>query len=131
MSYSSGKIFEDSQVNALLDRLMYELLQASGLASLDDKICLTGRAASILQGGPVGECKNIILITADHSLFNVVWKQLPKSIDSQGSVFFKERTLFYFDKIYIEIWYTPDTVTSVAYSGIYLQQINKIPSILL
>lgn len=131
MNYSINKIFADSTVNALLDRLYYDIVTQLPEITIPDCFALTGRAAAILQGATDAPLENIVFITDNKDVFTFVQLKLNNYFRAAGAIVFKERVLFYSEGVYIEIWTTNDTLNIVDSSGIYMQHIDDIAEILL
>ena len=130
--FSTNKVFTDSAVNAMIDKIYFELNRGLPAVNLNNSICLTGRAAAILQGAAATPCDNIIFVVNHAELYEFVQYMLPKSITHQGVLKFKERTIIYVNAAIIEVWF--DASAKVAKSpvnGVYVQTINEINPILL
>lgn len=130
--FSEKRFFSDSSINTVLDRIYYEVNEGVDITDLNSKICITGRAAAIWQGHiPERECDNVILITNDLLLYTFIQVELPSKIKHQGVSKFKERTLFYFESFFLEIWYQEGDVFSLISNEIYVQRAGAINPILL
>jgi hypothetical protein len=130
-NYSINQTFEDSSVNAGLDRIYYELEAAFPEADLDKLIGLTGRAAKVLQGVINSKLDNVIFLTNDLSIYSFFQTDLPQKIQHNGVVKFKERTLYYFPGFYFEIWYSDSNIGMIDIDGIIMQDHNKINNLFL
>lgn len=130
-NYSKHQIFSDSNANALLDRIFYEVATALPDVSIVKKMCLTGSAAAQLQGAAAKDCDNIILLTNDADIFAFIQNGLNLKIENNGVVCFQDRTVIYFDTMIVEAWYQEDVITVVSVNEVDLQYINDINPILL
>lgn len=129
MKFSSNKIFDNSNVNAILDRIWYECLQVN--ANVNDLICLSGRAGDNLQK-PEAEwqpCKNIIIVVKDDELYSFIMSSLGNLIKNKGVIKFNERILFYFDDFYLEFWKITDA--DIYQLSVPVHRSGDIPQILL
>jgi len=130
-AYSTNKIFTDSNVNALLDRLYYEVATALPEVNFDTKLCLTGRAAAQLQGAAAVPCKNLVLLTSDAGVFTFAGGSLPKKMNATGAIRMQARIIFYLPALVLELWYQPGIIKIETVSGIKCQDILEINEILL
>jgi hypothetical protein len=131
-NYSKNRVFTDGGVNAIIDKIHYELARGIPFVILNASMCLTGRAAAILQGADTAPCDNIIFIVNKQELYAHIQYILPKSISHKGVLRFKERTIIYLESAIVEVWF--DTSAVVAKSpvgGVYVQNIKEINPILL
>ena len=131
MNYSINKTFADSEVNRIIDTIFYKLDSEFRDEDLTKSFVLTGKAAAILQGDQSKEVENIILICSNATIFSYVQLQLKNYIKPKGAVVFKERVLFYFDAMYLEIWFSNTALNVVNKNNIFLQHIDDINPILL
>jgi len=130
--YSKFKVFADGSANAALDRMYYEIAAAMPDFLINDHMCLTGRAAAILQGASAQLCDNVIFLVNDADLYALIQNELPKKLPNKGVLRFRERTIFYIEAMIVEIWFEPGTaIGKVMASGVYVQGINQINPILL
>ncbi|MHA3788343.1 hypothetical protein ACX0HA_09055 [Flavobacterium hauense] len=132
--YVEKKVFQDPAVNAIIDRMYYELMRGlPSIEALPFKIPLTGRAAYIHQNEtPPAPCNNIVFITPLSEIYEFVQKELPRVWPNNGVTLFKERTLFYFDNLFIEIWFEPIAdLFAITYNNIQVQRAGAINPILL
>lgn len=130
-AYSTNKIFTDSNVNALIDRLYYEVATALPAVDLDTKMCLTGRAAAQLQGAAATPCKNVVLLTSDAGVFELAGAVLPRKMNATGAIRMQARVILYFPALVLEMWYQPMPAKIVTVLGIKAQDIFEINDILL
>ncbi|OIQ22061.1 MAG: hypothetical protein BM557_01395 [Flavobacterium sp. MedPE-SWcel] len=131
MNFSINKTFKDSSVNALLDNLYYQLEKHFPEVDTSKNFVLTGRAAAILQGSEANDLDNIVFITSDKDVFSFVQQKLNQYLKTKGAVLFKERVLFYFDGLHLEIWTTDDALNVVNKNQIFIQHIDDINPVLL
>jgi hypothetical protein len=131
-NYSTNKIFTDASVNAMIDRIYYELTASLPDYNLNGCFCLTGRAAAILQGAEELQCDNIIFITNEPEVYGFILNTLPKKIQHSGVLKFKERAIYQFSTAIIEFWFDPEaSVVKFPVKGVYVQSIKEINPILL
>lgn len=128
--YTDNSIFADSRVNAILDRIYYEITTAVPGFTPASQLVLTGRAAAELQGEDPALCNNVILLTNSADVQQFVQDMLPKKVGATGAARFNDRTIIYFqDYLYLEVWYQPGLIKVVTASGVYVQdkfEINPI-----
>jgi hypothetical protein len=130
--FSNARIFEDSNINAILDRMYYELMQEFTLNDVDKGLCLSGLAAAILQGNRTGECSNIIFEVDDPDIYAFIQFILPEKLANKGVIQYKERTLYYFDGLYLEIWWSATAMgLNVTADGVIVRRFAEINPILL
>ena len=130
--YSKFRVFTDGSVNTILDRIYYEIETGLPDFNVNDHMCLTGRAAAILQGAASQECNNVIFLVNDAGLYDFIQSSLPKKLPNKGVLKFRERTIFYLEGMIMEIWFEPGTaIGKVMASGVYVQSTNQINPILL
>jgi hypothetical protein len=131
-NYSKNKVFTDGAVNAIIDKIHYELARGIPWVNLNASMCLTGRAAAILQGADTAPCDNIIFVVNKQELYAHIQYILPKTIAHKGVIRFKERTIMYLDAAIIEVWFDTSAVAAKSpVGGVYVQNINEIDPILL
>lgn len=129
--YSIRKFFSNSNWNAIIDNMYYHLTNQFG-SNLNLSFGLTGRAAAIHQGFiPASGCDNVIFITNNAGIYSFVKEQLPGLLPNEGVIKFKERTLFYWNDLYIEIWYQQDEPDIHYWNEFYVQRSGSINPILL
>lgn len=129
--YSKNQIFTNGNVNAIIDRLHYEIATGMPGIILQDVMCLTGRAAAQLQGDLVASCNNVIFLVNDAALYAYIQGPVAKKLNENGVLKYKERTIFYFSGLIIEIWKVAYPMEKLLISGVYMQSKNKINPILL
>lgn len=127
-NYSKNKIFDNSRVNALMDRFYFEAAKAIPDVDVATALCLTGKAAALLQDAHFDEpaCNNIILLTNDPYLHNSISEKLPKLIDHSGVVRLQGRTLFYFPDAWLEVWYQEGRISITRINEIVVQERKSI-----
>jgi len=132
-NFSISSFFDDSNVNALLDRMYFEIINAFPDKDINAVFCLTGKAAALHQDAKFDDdsCSNIIFLTNDHELHVFFQGKLPKLIASEGAVNFTARTLLYFPGVFMEIWYQEGNISSKEVNKIFVQDLQKINPILL
>lgn len=130
-NFSTNKIFENSNVNALLDRMYYFLKESAAVPDVDAVFALTGRAAVFLQDGTTGACDQVVFITNNAALYSYVQKGLEKKLSNKGIIYFKERTIFFMPGFAMEIWFTINPLSILQAQGIYVEDKAKINPILL
>lgn len=130
MNYSTNKIFADSNANAIIDRMFFEIGTVYQ-GNLENLLCLTGRAAAQLQGRTAKDCDNVILITSDAALFSIAGSSALANVPSTGVVRFRERIIFYFENLVLELWLSLQPMKMQTVSGIKVQDVLEINPILL
>ncbi|MFL9844761.1 hypothetical protein [Flavobacterium rhizosphaerae] len=130
-NFSKSKTFQDTNVSAILDLIYGTITAQFPEVEIHEVMCLTGRAAAILQGAEETECKNVVLLLNDSDMYGFIQQSLPKKIDHSGCIKFVERTLFQFPGLYLEIWYQEGPINIIATQGVYVQHIDDINPILL
>jgi hypothetical protein len=128
MSYSKNKIFADSTINAVLDLMLYEIEAGLPGVEFTDRFCLSGRVAANLQGAAKGNCDNVVFITNSDEIYAFIQDHLPDKVKHTGLIKFRERTLFYFGQLYVEIWYRDVNLSPILVENIYVQPLAKIPA---
>lgn len=126
MKYSENKIFDDSNANALLDRLYYHVAENCPEVTVPDVLVLSGTGAAIIQGAAEKQLQNVILVTDNMAVFDYVRAGLSKALAAKGAIYFQERALFYFQGLYLEVWLSLQPLTVVYSNSISLQHINEI-----
>lgn len=126
--YSKNKIFDNSRVNALMDRFFFEAANAIPDVDIATALCLTGKAAALLQDANFDEpaCNNIILLTNDPYIHNSISEKLPKLIEHSGVVRLQGRTLFYFPDAWLEIWCQEGQIFTTRVNEIVVQELKSI-----
>jgi len=127
-NYSKKQIFENSRVNALLDRIYFEIVNALPDIKAEENLCLTGKAAALLQDAIYEdtECENIILLTGSIELHNFIERKLPRLIEHEGVVRLQNRTLYYFPGLYLEVWYQEEDIYMTRVNEINVQELKSI-----
>ena len=125
-TYSEKSVFSDSTINSLLDRIYYEVAKEFPEIKLDEALGLTGAAAAIHQGKQSGNCKNVMLVTNSTDLYLFFQNVLPKKLKNSGVLKFRERTIYYFGELALEIWFEDGTLGIIQSNGIDVQEYNKI-----
>ncbi len=129
-SYVENTIFDNNNVNFVIDKILTFLTKEFG--RIEQSIILSGRASAFLQEETTEVPNQVILITNHTALFEYLTKIPLSSIDCTGTVFFKNRLLFYFSDFYLEIWFTDEIGLEVVWeSNIACQNYSQIPEILL
>jgi hypothetical protein len=126
MKYSENKIFDDSNVNAILDRLYYHVNANCPGINVMESLVLSGAGAAIIQGAAEKPLQNVILVTDNMEVFDYVRNGLSKALAAKGAMYFQERALLYFQGLYLEVWLSLQPLTVVYSNSISLQHINEI-----
>lgn len=123
MSYVTDTIFEDTRLNALIDKIYNEMYaqfppsESDDVRYIEKTFLLSGRAADILQGATAQPIKNIVFQTKNETFYNFCKIELPKIFQCKA-VFFKERILIYPLDYFFEIWLTaPEVVLTLVIQG--------------
>lgn len=132
MSYSSGKLFQNTKINILCDRLMKEIyLYFNDNTYVDAHFGLTGKAALLLQTTNSGNVENIVFITNEDDIYTYLVENAQQLLVPKLMMKYKERILLDFDTLKVEIWKHTGNLTFNTLYDVKLQEIDKIPQILL
>jgi hypothetical protein len=123
------EVFQNQNVNYVLNKI-FEYFE-SDFPKPKEHLALTGRAAALLQEEEAETPEQVVLITANDKLYDIVVSDLPHVLEVRGSVAYKNRCLFYFPDFYLEIWKSESEITTVDIDGLYCQTFETIPEILL
>lgn len=134
MSYVTDTIFEDTRLNALIDKIYDEMYarfpatESEDVRYIEKTFLLSGRAADILQGATVQPIKNIVFQTKNEILYNFCKNELPKIFQCKA-VFFKERILVYPLDYFFEVWLNApeDSLTLVVQGTNFILDESLIP----
>src|SRR5690554_2619022 len=94
-SYVEEKIFNNNNVNFAIDKIFLFLNQKLEVRA-EALLILSGRASAFLQSETTEVPNQVVLITNDETVFQYLSANAIPDINCIGTVFFKERLLFYF-----------------------------------
>ena len=131
-SYAENNIFTNKQLNVVCDTFLKAIVDkfTSGGEEGDDVIyrafILSGRASAMLQDAVYDGIKNIVFQTSNPDIFEYLKVNIFRFFDCK-TIAFADRIILYPLGFYFEIWFSPDPMTELEISNIYLQHIDFIP----
>lgn len=129
--FSENKIFEDSQICAILDMIYHNIEASIENVGINTKMALSGKAAVDLQDSTTGAVDNVIFVTNDDDVYTYIQQALPAKVGCTGAILFRERTILYFENFVVEIWKVDGAIGITLAKDIYVQDKSKINPILL
>lgn len=126
-NFTKQKLFDDNNANVLCNRLYDALETAFTKVVLDEKFCITGTIAKILNGATASEIDVIPFITDDNNIYEYCSNTLPKYLKATA-VIFKDRVQLQHKTYRLEVWKSSDLGTIGNVSGFIVQNNSDIPS---
>lgn len=128
--FTDYAILTSKIANVLCDQIFGHVTQEfSGDVKYTDKFILSGRLSKNLQEELETPINNVVFITEDLDMFRFYQANAGKiSPSATGIVHYKNRTLIYFKQIFIEVWFTSETLLIGKYENLPVQQVSQIPT---
>ncbi|OJX55567.1 MAG: hypothetical protein BGO88_04960 [Flavobacterium sp. 38-13] len=128
--FTDYAILTSKIANILCDQIFDQVTQEfSGDVKYTDKFILSGRLSKNLQEELETPINNVVFITEDLDMFQYYQANAAKiSPSATGIVHYKNRTLIYFKQVFIEVWFTSETLLIGKYENLPVQQVSQIPT---
>lgn len=129
--YTTEAVYLDSNINAMCNAIINDLINQFTAPTLNAAFGLTGSSAKIIQGNANMPVQVIAFITNNTSIYNYLRSNIQNLISVTGVVDFSDRFQIITSRTYIEVWKKEGVLNLVNSNGIYSEDKNEIANYIL
>lgn len=131
-SYLQLGVFKNFVLNREIDKIQllmnnFFLAIQSDPFPLEERFCLSGQAAKIIQDDPMSEVNRVVFALSDLRMIKYLATTIQSSITVKKYIQFTNKVIFYYDDFIIEFHHiTPLQI--ILEKGVYVQEKTTIPA---